>query len=286
MLLRGKNRLLPHEVFFLLTNFVIAFRSVKNLGLLHSASLFTCSLVIFNILLLVVCAKKDTDVAWRIRLLFYPVLMTLLFNYFKHWVPLIQPAKEDEMLYHMDQLLIGFDISLWAQTWEHPLISDIVSFCYLAFFPIVYGEIIYHFFTNLETHKKFYQGMFTAYAIAYLGYIFIPALGPGRFYESIFAGPVPGYFMTAFNSKVVAAGTVNCDVFPSLHCGMSAYVLMFYFHQNRKRFFIYLPFLIGTCVATIYLRYHYLIDCVLGFILAYYCFRVSQRNVNFEEETP
>ncbi|MBI3857133.1 MAG: phosphatase PAP2 family protein, partial [Planctomycetes bacterium] len=67
---------------------------------------------------------------------------------------------------------------------------------------------------------------------------------------------------------LVARGTTGVDVFPSLHCAVTAYLLGFDFRHNRRRFWILLAPGVGLCLSTIYLRYHYAIDVAAGFALS------------------
>jgi membrane-associated phospholipid phosphatase len=64
------------------------------------------------------------------------------------------------------------------------------------------------------------------------------------------------------------------DVFPSLHCAASAFVLAFDRRQSRGRFWVFLVPVVGLWFSTLYLRFHYLVDLVAGFALAALALRV------------
>ena len=70
------------------------------------------------------------------------------------------------------------------------------------------------------------------------------------------------------NDAVVSRGSNGVDAFPSLHCAVTSYLLMFDWWHRRWRFWIYLVPCAGLWLATVYLRYHYAIDCLAGFALA------------------
>ena len=65
--------------------------------------------------------------------------------------------------------------------------------------------------------------------------------------------------------------------FPSLHSGVTLLTLLLSFKHARKLFWIMLPFCIGLLLSTIYLRHHYVVDMIAGFILGILAFIYSPR---------
>jgi membrane-associated phospholipid phosphatase len=125
--------------------------------------------------------------------------------------------------------------------------------------------------------KAFYTGLFTIYAIGYLGYATFPALGPYLAMADRFSVPLTGGWLTHFTSQIVLAGSNHVDVFPSLHVANSVYILLFDYHHNPRRFRLALLPCSGLVIATVYLRYHYLIDVLCGLGLSLLALWLSQR---------
>jgi membrane-associated phospholipid phosphatase len=61
------------------------------------------------------------------------------------------------------------------------------------------------------------------------------------------------------------------DCFPSLHTAITVIVTTFAYKYRRWMFWFFLPVNIGIIMATIYLRYHYVIDVFAGLALAAFC---------------
>ena len=61
---------------------------------------------------------------------------------------------------------------------------------------------------------------------------------------------------------------IRRDVFPSLHVGISFVVWLYAYRNSRRLFLVLSPLILSLWVSTVYLRYHYLIDCIAGLILA------------------
>ena len=56
--------------------------------------------------------------------------------------------------------------------------------------------------------------------------------------------------------------------FPSLHTAASLVALVYAWRFARRWFYVLLPFVLGLWVSTIYLRHHYFVDLLAGWILA------------------
>jgi membrane-associated phospholipid phosphatase len=88
--------------------------------------------------------------------------------------------------------------------------------------------------------------------------------------------PFNGWHFTQWNAAMVRFGSNGVDVFPSLHCAISSYMLFFDRWHKKWRFRLYALPCVGLWLSTIYLRYHYFIDVLVGFTLSasvLYCVR-------------
>jgi membrane-associated phospholipid phosphatase len=78
---------------------------------------------------------------------------------------------------------------------------------------------------------------------------------------------------------LVTAGSNRVDVFPSLHCAVSGYILGFSFRYQRREFWLLLLPICGLWLATIYLRYHYLVDVLFGLALSGVGLAIAMRRI-------
>ena len=69
------------------------------------------------------------------------------------------------------------------------------------------------------------------------------------------------------------------DVFPSLHTALTLYITAYLWRDGKRMAaLICAPLTAGTIVATIYLRYHYGVDVLAGFLLAVCALRAVRAN--------
>jgi len=274
---RGRLNTLPHEHFFGFFLVVTWLRLVLNVGLLnpHSVS-FMCYLA-GAAALVHRCSKSPTDLNWRIRLIYYAVLMNIIYWQMRAAVPLIHPVKEDLLLQQLDNLLIGGSLSLRLERWVSPLLTEIMSLCYILFMPYLMFSLISYATEDIKLCRRFYAGLFSLYGIGFLGYTLLPALGPYLATPDKFSTALSGFRITGLNASMVLNGSNRVDVFPSLHCAVSAYMLLFDRRHKRWRFKLYLLPCLGLWISTLYLRYHYFVDVVFGFALAAFALHITER---------
>ena len=106
--------------------------------------------LVFASLLAVNCALVyflprggDRDLGWRLRLLFYPVAMNLLYFVLGTAIPAIHSGHEDAALQAVDRALIGTNLSIRMQPWVSPVLTDFFSFCYMLYFLyLILGQFI------------------------------------------------------------------------------------------------------------------------------------------------
>ena len=270
-----KTKLLPHEGIFGLFLLVTWLRLVLAVGPLDRDALIYLVILLVNIAIIGWCWRRETTLRWQVRLWFYPVAMNTVFPLMGSAVLKITAHKFDAQLAALDHLLFGATLSERAQLLATPLLTEVLSFCYLLFFPYLVVSWFYYAKRGLPLQRKLMVGLFTIYGIGFLGYSWVPAGGPHLALADNFTLPLTGWGITRLNAYVVANGSNGVDVFPSLHCAISCFLLFFDRQHARWRHRLYLVPCCGLWFATIYLRYHYFTDVVAGFALATFALWVA-----------
>jgi hypothetical protein len=202
--------------------------------------------------------------AWRARLAVFPVLTLALFVNLRRVSPLINDELRDALLQRIDRLLAWGGLPVMLEPLMTPMITEALSFCYMFFMVYVFVSVLTWLFAGISLARTFYAGLFSIFGIGYLGYTLVPAVGPWLACASAFSAPPKGYFMTDFLTAAYPIGTNYTDAFPSLHCAVTLYLLLFDMKWNRARFRICLLPCVGIILSTIGLRYHYLADVIAG----------------------
>jgi hypothetical protein len=255
-----------HEWFFQGFMVVTWLRLVWSAGFWDAAALLYLAGVVLAAALIVLSVRTKGQLGWRLRLLYYPLVMNATYRYLAPVVGKIHHGPlYDAWLRAIDARMIGENLSLRLQPFVSPLYTEPLSFCYMLFIPYLTLSMLWYFCGPLPLLKKFYLGLFSLYGIGFLGYIFVPAAGPYIAMTQEFPVALTGELFTRLNAAMVSFGSNHVDVFPSLHCAVSTYMLFFDRWYKRWRFRIYSVPCVGLWISTIYLRYHYFIDVIVGF---------------------
>jgi membrane-associated phospholipid phosphatase len=120
--------------------------------------------------------------------------------------------------------------------------------------------------------------------LSYIGYFALPGVGP-RFTLHDFSAldtDLPGLWLTPLLRGIINAGesipqshidavnVVQRDVFPSGHTELTIIVMALGFRYRTKARWLLLALGSLLIVATVYLRYHYVVDLIAGALLAWF----------------
>lgn len=246
---------------------------------------------------------------WRSLLLNYGILLGLLFVpivspvrkrmgrmgiFFQHFSPilfvvfiyeslgnLIQYLQPDidSRLIQIDFFIFGVHPTLWMQRWIVPWLTDILSLAYLSYYfiPVVFVVVLYLKNRGMEFDQSIFILTF-GYYISFIGYILFPAIGPRYAMDHLYSIPLEGSVITDFVRDTLNALEHNKrDCMPSGHTQMVLIVLFLAYRYEKVLFYILLPIVCALILSTVYLRYHYVIDLMVGTALAIGCAVIGPR---------
>jgi membrane-associated phospholipid phosphatase len=259
---------LPHELVFGGFLAVTGLRLAVTAGIAAAPTLAYAAFLAGAVAMALFCRAAPSATRWRWRLAYYAVLMNVVFVHLRGVVPLIHPGSADALLQDWDRALFGGNLSLRLEPFMSPPATELASLCYDLFFVYLFASLLRYLRAPLAEAQAFYAGLFTLYGIGFLGYTLLPAQGPYAAMAGAFTRPVAGYALTDLLLAAYPLGTNGADVFPSLHCAVSAYILGFDASRHPRRFRWWLLPVLGLWLSTVYLRFHYGVDVLAGLALA------------------
>lgn len=215
------------------------------------------------------------------RFLYYfsPILFVVLIyeslgNLIQHLRPDIDP-----WLIQIDYLIFGVHPTLWMERWIVPWLTDLMSFAYGSYYFIPVALIVVLYFRDKfpELERSIFILLFGYYA-SFIGYILFPAIGPRYTMAHLYSVPLEGSFLTDVVRDVLNFLEHNKrDCMPSGHTQIVLMTLSLAYRYERVLFYLLLPLICALILSTVYLRYHYVIDLLVGGGFAIGCMVLAPR---------
>jgi membrane-associated phospholipid phosphatase len=202
---------------------------------------------------------------------FYPAaFLPLLFNTLEPLIEALRGGPRDDLLIAADRAIFGVDVTVWMQRLVRPHLSDVFYVFYSTYYFIALTLCLVLWIRDRPTARRFVFTLMVVYYVSYAGYFLIPALGPrfaqaSEYTVSLVTTPISRFINDTINSLE----KTKTDVFPSGHTMISVAVLIVAWKRARDVFWYLLPVATGLIIATVYCRYHYVVDLIAGTALAF-----------------
>jgi membrane-associated phospholipid phosphatase len=187
----------------------------------------------------------------------------LLARAFGNW-SLTEPLQQLEM-----QLFSGHPSLYLSEQLGTIVLSEYLHFCYVSFiwlFPVIGG--IWYF---SGSRRRFEELMFlvsVTFASSYVFYVLFPVDSPFYLFDPLREPLSSGFFYELvhfFSSRGGARG----GAFPSSHVSISTVIVLVTTKYQPKWLYWLLPIYVGLVFATVYCRFHYAVDVLAGWTLAF-----------------
>jgi hypothetical protein len=217
---------------------------------------------------------RPASVLYRLAL-FVPVLGSFL--QLHYILPAASGPAVDAELHALDLRVFGFEPAASWDRFVSPATTEWFAFFYYGYFFLIALHVFPFLFFGYRRDGRlltmFGLGFLWVYCAGHTIYTFVPAYGP--YHHLSFSSTLSGSFWWPLVKSAVSSvnESVRTDVFPSLHTAVPTYLAMFSF-KNRRLFpfrYTWLPlslFATQIIAATMFLRWHYLIDIAAGITLA------------------
>jgi len=200
----------------------------------------------------------------------------------------------DHVFATWEQQMFGCQPALLFSQWlSSPVFSELMNLGYWSYYPMIAATALYFFFWRNDQFGRAAFIIMASFFIYYLIYIAIPVTGPQYYYMAVGVDDIahgifpnvhdwfanhqecmenPGWHDGLFYrlvSDAHNAGERPTAAFPSSHVGVSTILLLLIWTaRNRRLLYWLLPFYVLLCLSTVYIRAHYAIDVLGGWLSA------------------
>ncbi len=197
-----------------------------------------------------------------------------LYNQIHDLARKINNCDLDYILIKIDRfLLAGYDVTVLAEKVISNWLTNWLTFVYSGFFLFFLVTPLFLFLTKKQRAlEDLLLAVVIASYLGLVGYILVPCVGPILAQQNLLTVPLwsGDSSLKQVYQSVVADYAGYKDFFhcfPSLHVAVTLIFLVFAKRQNKILFFIYLPIILSIWLSTIYLRWHYLVDDLIGILI-------------------
>ena len=253
-------------LFFLTLVTALFYRQIASP--LFLITLYT-GLIFLQILLI---RTKDSGSFLRLTydLIFPTLCILLIFDSLGQLIHFINPRDIDPLLIKLDYMLFNGYPTVMMERIMSPLLTDILQTAYSSYYflPVSLGIALW----IKKDDRAFDQSLFLimlCFYLSYIGYMFMPAIGPRFTMNHLQNRDLQGLFVTAPLQELLnRLEGVKRDAFPSGHTGIALTVCYLAWRFEKRLFAVFLPITLALIVATVYCRYHYVVDVIGGVALA------------------
>jgi membrane-associated phospholipid phosphatase len=212
-------------------------------------------------------------------------LLSLVFANLEVYSTFFRDRVIDDYLYRFDMAVFGCEPTVVLSRLNIPLLTDWMAIAYTSY---IVTPVLLSAFVLLRGRRAEFREMMTAAVLqlysAFLICLVFPA-GPPRYYAALVQGgfdpPALESFFGLYEVQQISFDRMDPlstrSAFPSLHCALALFTLVYawrygdaVFPKHRRLFFyLALPVVVSLWVSVVYLRHHWILDIVAGWLVAW-----------------
>jgi hypothetical protein len=223
----------------------------------------------------------------------FTLFLSVFLSYFqlRNILPAVSSRAIDADILAFDLNVFGFEPSIAWDRFVTPFTTEWFAFFYFGYFFLLSVHIFPMMLAakNRDMLAHFSMGIFIVFCTGHLLYMVVPGWGPHHHLAGQFQHELHGGVFWGLVKGTVDAGGAQKDIFPSLHTAAPTYLMFFSFRYRKLSPFKYTwaPmafFCLQIIGATMFLRWHYLIDIFAGLALSTTAVLVGERLMAWEKK--
>ncbi|MGH8005082.1 MAG: phosphatase PAP2 family protein [Limisphaerales bacterium] len=225
-------------------------------------------------------ALRDTATGWKglLRWGYLILLFTFLYEETGYLMHLFTDRWFDPQLIDFEYQLTGMIPSVWMAERARPWLTEIFMAGYFSYYFIIpLGALILWAKQKTAAFQQLTLSVSLGFFISYALFLLYPVEGPRYHIPHLHPPAAEGPLFYHLVKFVIDKGAIHGGCMPSSHVAVAVLVLMSLFQGARGWFWILLPLVMGLAVGTVYGRFHYVSDVIVGLAIAPAAFQLANR---------
>ncbi|MBI5266948.1 MAG: phosphatase PAP2 family protein [candidate division Zixibacteria bacterium] len=205
-----------------------------------------------------------------IRLLYPALLLWPFYRMTQGTILLVFDNFFDADLSAFEVSILGADPSLYFDSHGlNVVVTEILSLCYFSYYFMIPAFFLPVFFRrDYRILKEALAVVCLTFFASYLLFALYPIEGPRWHFAGLYQHPVEGPLFRQLVNFVIDSGAVHGGCMPSSHTAVGLVLMLMCFRYYRRWGWVLLPFVIGLAAGTVWGRFHFASDVVVGAAIA------------------
>ena len=187
----------------------------------------------------------------------------------------------DDALLAAEHAITGTESAAFLQQFINPALTEGMMFTYVIYtllLPLV--AFICYWSQGMRGANDYLLNLAIGFVVCFIGFILFPVASPLYHAPQLYSVPLDGGLFTWCGEWIRQNQHYAGGSLPSPHCTAATTMLLMMYRHNRKCFFVALPTILMLFVSTVYGRYHYVWDGIVGILCALCVVKYSPKIVN------
>lgn len=175
----------------------------------------------------------------------------------------------DSTVVKFEEKIFGVQPLLLFDRITTDVLTEFFMICYFLYVPLLPLIYLYLVIKNISNSEEYVLRLAITYSITFLMFFIFPIACPKHYLNFETYKPLKGILL----GDLIIQGWGKFDIkggcFPSPHCAAGFTIIYFLYKNKIKIFYPVSIILIGMFISTVYGRFHYLTDSIVGIILSF-----------------
>jgi len=202
-----------------------------------------------------------------LRTCFPLMLATCLFVQLNRLYFTVAPHYVDGFFVRVEQAVFGVQPAhalpaMFPARW----LTELMAFFYTAYYIVIPLLAFLLLFRRREAFYRAVWGLTFGFYVCYFIYVILPVAGPTIPLGISLQDQFHGYAVAELLKRILAGGEVHAACFPSSHVAITFMAALYAARYIARWAWVFTVISLGIGLATVWLKQHYAIDVIAGYI--------------------
>ena len=228
------------------------------------------ALKVVGTLLILIAWRSSSFASWLFRNWYPAIYVAACYKELNYLIPALRQETADAPLARLDLATFRVNPTVWMERLQTPLLTEYLQVVYSLFIPAVLLVAYLLWRQRRLDEFRFYGFLISlGYLVSYVFYFLIPARGPRFLLSHLQHTQLQGLWtFDWFRHLLDGLEGIHYDCFPSGHTELTLLAWWTCLRMPRNFFYLFTIFTVSQIFATVYLRYHYVVDIFAGAAIA------------------